>query len=224
MTQTILTTGDVMLREIIANPHDKVLRSIYADWLEEVEQCLPGGQLWPWRVDLIRWGGNIRLVRLGDKTTHSSSVPAYLSGSAIQLSGGLVWRHRGVTEVEYRHGFIEVIKAPFEVLVKGLPTWVTEYPLVEVEVSDLEPWDENECDPEGDNKYGWWESSMNPDADRKGMLNRGSGPKVFQAIWDSAEGYEHADHIGRWLLFDTKEDAVKALSDTLLDMARKGTL
>jgi len=230
-----LTVGQVMLKEIIDHPHDKTLRRIYADYIEE-----NGGKQERHLAELIRLGGVVRLCTYAHSDRVDWTFPHdnfFYPGQDDYRLFSIARTHLRTTDistkvvnaVEYRHGFIEVIGAPLEVLVKHLPKWVTEYPLTEVEVSDLEPWDENEGDPYGKNQFGWWERVMIPsgvkdESDIKDILDRGSGPKVFQAMWDSAEGYEHSDDVGRWLLFDTKEEAIKLLSDTLLDMARKGTL
>lgn len=66
--------------------------------------------------------------------------------------------------------------------------------------------------------------ALQTESGTKGMLDQGSGPKVFEAMWNLKVGMQSQDDIGRWILWKTKEEAVKAMSDTLLDMSRKGVL
>jgi uncharacterized protein (TIGR02996 family) len=84
------TIGQVILREIIQSPHDKVLRSIYADWLEEF-----GGRRdrhCERKIDMVaevgihngRWclrvGGKVLLVE-GDRKHDASELERYYDES-----------------------------------------------------------------------------------------------------------------------------------------------
>jgi uncharacterized protein (TIGR02996 family) len=187
---TILTAGDALLVEIIARPHDRRLRLIYADWLEEYGDDSPSARS---RIDGIR---SKRKTRFDN-------------------CGGINPMLLGVQSVEYHWGFLEVVRAPFEVLCKGLPRWVTEHPLTAVEVSDKKPWFD------GDDEQGWaWRESG--ETEPESVIDH---PSLFEELWKKAHPDDrHGDDIGRWVFYYDEAEGNKALSDTLLDMARRRLL
>lgn len=222
---TTLTVPQMMLREIIANPTDVALRSIYADYLEEY-----GNRQERHHAELIRYDKPVRLVVASEGRSdwafhrvefggilrmHSDHARKFNIARTLLRSSGLP--PQIADEVEYRHGFIEVIKAPFEVLCKNLKQWVTEHPLMDVEVSGKQPWF-TESDDGTDREWSWWNRG-NP---HYGVINHLS---VFNNLWvlSKIEQRKKDDNC-RWIEYDTEEEANKALSDTLLDMARRGVL
>lgn len=182
-----------LLDTIIDNPDEDAPRLVYADWLEEREQV-----------------GRAKFIREG--CTHKQEQKASYRWIDYPISIKATWRR----------GFVEAIQC------ERYSAWrsdgqhlLSEHPVRRVTLGDKTPWESHERDEE---HHGWWSSatSWNDSSyeycnlDPSILIEMAGDPRRVKTPVD----YRYPGY-GGIVAFRSAADAVDALSDALIQVARQ---
>jgi uncharacterized protein (TIGR02996 family) len=212
-----VTDGNALLRAILANPADEVLRLVYADWLDEAGDFD--------RASFIRIQMEAARVPSAGLTPAEERLLGSAEGAGNPRQRRREWalppalRNEWPAEVggwEWRRGFAEIWHCPLAVWEALGPAVAAATPLRRVELSD--------CEPQGGRtnprmpRWTWFR-------DDAGWVQRPNDscllpPSLFELLEPDMRDLAMFDHSRT---YPSRADAMTALSDACIRLATHQT-